>query len=71
MGKLTATEVKGLKEPGKYGDGGGLYLRVAPGGSKQWIQRITVDGKRQDLGLGGFPAVTLPEARKNGSRQED
>lgn len=64
MGKLTALEVKNLRLPGRYGDGGGLYLRVAPGGSKQWVQRVVVDGTRRDLGLGGYPAVSLSEARK-------
>ena len=46
-----------------YGDGGTLYLRVAPGGSRSWIQRITINGRRHDIGLGGFPLVTLAEAR--------
>ena len=56
--------VKALKEPGRYGDGGTLYLVVAPGGSKSWVQRFTVNGKRRDHGLGGFPLVTLAEARE-------
>ena len=64
MPKLTALEVKNLRLPGMHGDGNGLYLNIAKGGSKSWIQRITVDGKRRDLGLGGYPAVSLAEARK-------
>jgi hypothetical protein len=63
MGKLTAAKLKSLIEPGRYGDGDGLYLRIAPGGSRQWIQRIYVDGKRRDIGLGGYPAVSLAQAR--------
>ena len=63
MTRLTAVKVKNLKLPGRYGDGDGLYLNVAPGGSKSWIQRITVEGKRRDLGLGGYPGVSLAEAR--------
>ena len=47
-----------------YGDGGTLFLRVAPGGSRSWIQRITIDGKRRDIGLGGFPVVSLEKARR-------
>ena len=47
-----------------HGDGGTLFLRVAPGGSKSWVQRLTVDGKRRDMGLGGFPLVSLAEARE-------
>ena len=64
MGRLTVGMVKALKEPGRYGDGGTLYLVVAPGGSKSWVQRFTVNGKRRDHGLGGFPLVTLAEARE-------
>ena len=52
-----------LSKPGLHGDGGTLYLAVAPGGSKSWIQRLTIDGKRRDIGLGGFPLVSLAEAR--------
>ncbi|WP_423927270.1 tyrosine-type recombinase/integrase [Candidatus Palauibacter sp.] len=48
----------------KYGDQHGLILRVLPSGSKQWIWRGTVRGKRVDLGLGGYPYVTLAEARQ-------
>ena len=41
-----------------------LYLRVAPGGSKQWVQRIMIQGRRHDLGLGPFPLITLAAARR-------
>ena len=61
---LTAAFVRSVKEPGKYGDQHGLMLRVAPGGSKQFIWRGTVHGKRIDLGLGGFPYTSLAEARQ-------
>ena len=63
MGKLTVKRVEALKKPGLYGDGGTLYLRVAPGGSKHWIQRIVIDGRRRDMGLGGYPFVSLSKAR--------
>lgn len=63
MGKLTAAKVKAIARTGLHGDGGTLYLSVAPGGSKSWIQRLTVDGRRRDIGLGGFPLVSLAEAR--------
>lgn len=64
MGRLTAAKIRSLTEPGRYGDGGTLYLNVAPGGSKSWVQRLTIDGTRRDIGLGGFPLVTLAEARE-------
>ena len=51
--------------PGKYHDGEhGLFLRVKPSGSRQWLQRIVIQGKRMDIGLGGFPLVALAEARE-------
>lgn len=63
MPKLTAAFVRGVTKAGKYGDQHGLILRVQPSGSKQWIWRGTVNGKRRDLGLGGYPYVSLAEAR--------
>ena len=62
--KLTKAKITKLKKRGLYGDGGGLYLQVAKGGSKSWIQRIVVNGKRRNLGLGGYPLISLTEARK-------
>ncbi len=44
-------------------DGGTLYLNVAPGGSKSWIQRVIIKGRRHDIGLGGYPVVSLADAR--------
>ena len=64
MARLTAVKVKNLRHPGRYGDSQGLYLNVAQGGSKSWVQRIVVDGKRRDLGLGGYPTIGLAEARE-------
>ncbi len=64
MAGLTAEKVRGLRDRGRYGDGGGLYLYIAPGGTKSWVLRVRVDGRRTDKGLGGYPAVSLTEARK-------
>ena len=64
MASLSVARIKSLSNPGLHGDGGTLYLRVAPGGSKSWIQRLTIDRKRRDIGLGGFPLVSLAEARE-------
>ena len=64
MARLTVAKIRALSEPGMYGDGGTLFLRVARGGSKSWIQRLTIDGKRRDMGLGGWPLTTLTEARE-------
>ena len=64
MGKLTAKMVGQISDPGRYGDGAGLYLIVAPTGTKSWVQRVRIDGKRTDRGLGGIAKVTLSTARK-------
>lgn len=61
---LTALKVKQLTEPGKYGDGNGLYLIVDKSGAKRWMLRILVNGKRTDIGLGGTSLVSLAEARE-------
>ena len=63
MGKLTAAAVKAATRTGLHGDGGTLYLHVASGGSKSWIQRVTINGRRRDVGLGGWPVVSLAMAR--------
>ena len=60
---LTATKVRATTRPGKYGDMHGLILRVAPGGSKQWVWRGTVHGRRREYGLGSATYTTLAEAR--------
>ncbi len=64
MAKLTAKSVKALKKRGRYGDGDGLYLEVGRTGSKSWILRVTVHGRRRDIGLGGISWVSLAEARE-------
>ncbi len=61
---LSAVFVRQVSNPGRYGDGHGLYLLVQPNGSKQWIQRLTIRGKRTDMGLGGASCITLAEARE-------
>ncbi len=44
-------------------DGDGLYLDVQPTGTRSWVQRLVIRGRRRELGLGGFPLVPLKEAR--------
>ena len=63
MARLTAAKVKAIKKLGMHGDGNGLYLRVTGSGSRSWMQRIVIHGRRRDLGLGGYPAIGLAEAR--------
>ena len=61
---LTPAFVRNVSQAGRYCDGQGLYLDVRPSGSRGWIQRLTIRGCRTELGLGGFPLVSLKEARE-------
>jgi len=63
-GLLIPLQVGREANPGRYCDGGGLYLQVKPGGSKSWLFRYKVEGKSRMIGLGAFPDVSLSSARK-------
>ena len=65
MGKLTVAKIRTLTVPGMYRDEGTptLFFKVWPGGSRSWVQRVHIDGKPRCLGLGGYPLVSLDEAR--------
>ncbi|ANC86232.1 tyrosine-type recombinase/integrase [Sphingomonas sp. NIC1] len=62
--RLSAVFVRTIKDPGFYGDGHGLYLKVDASGAKRWVQRIVIHGKRRDIGLGSASLVSLAEARE-------
>lgn len=61
---LTAAFVRSVKDPGKYYDKNGLFLRVDARGAKRWVQRIVVRGKSREIGLGSASLVSLVEARE-------
>jgi integrase len=63
IGKLTALKVERAKEPGMYGDGGGLYLRVTEDGAKNWVFRFMLNGRPRWMGLGPLALYGLHEAR--------
>ena len=63
MRQFTDAKARKLSAPGPHTVDTALYLRVTDG-SKYWIQRITIRGKRHDLGLGAFPVVSVDEARE-------
>ena len=50
--------------PGRHGDGRGLFLYVKKSGSRSWVLRYQVAGRRRDLGLGAYPDVSLAMARE-------
>ena len=60
---LSSALVRNVAHAGRHCDGDGLYLEVQPSGTRSWIQRLSIRGRRRELGLGGFPLVSLKEAR--------
>ncbi len=65
--KLTAIKIKSLS-PGKYCDGGNLWLNKRDDGGSQWFLRFTIHGRRREMGLGSARLVSLKEARELAKR---
>lgn len=65
--KLSAASVK-HSLAGKYADGGGLWLFKREDGGGQWVLRVTVHGRRREMGLGAISDVSLKEAREEAER---
>lgn len=63
-GKLTVLKAKSLTQPGRYGDGDGLWLQVRSADKRSWLFRFTRHGQAREMGLGPFPGVSLAEARQ-------
>lgn len=68
--ELTALDVRRLVHPGgkrnvliSVGGVPGLHMQLTPKGGRSWVLRVKVGNLRRDIGLGGFPAVTLSQAR--------
>jgi len=62
--KLSARTVATTTKPGRYSDGGGLYLNVTATGRKNWVFRFTQAGRMTDMGLGSAAEITLARARE-------
>lgn len=76
--ELSALEVKRLQHPGTgrnatFAVGGvsGLILQITPNGGRTWLLRVTVGGRRREIGLGAFPDVTLAQARERAREAKD
>lgn len=76
--ELGALEVKRLEHPGRgrnvtFAVGGvaGLLLQITPNGGRTWVLRALVGEKRREIGLGGYPDVTLAQARDRGREARD
>jgi integrase len=68
LSRLTASQVKAAT-PGKYADGGGLWLHKRDDGGGQWFLRVTIHGRRREMGLGSISEVSLKEARETADKQ--
>ena len=64
MGNLTAAKIRAISKRGTFGDGNTLYLSVSASGAKSFTQRLRINGKVCELGLGGVKDVSLAEARE-------
>ena len=65
LSSVAVTRVRdGKGKPGRLYDGRGLFLEVQPSGSAHWLQRLTVHGRRREMGLGSIVTTTLAEARR-------
>lgn len=64
--EMSALAVKSLTSEGSFAVGGvpGLNLRVQEGGTRSWVMRYVLDGKRHQMGLGSYPEVGLADARE-------
>ena len=68
INKLTARTVDAAKAPGRFNDGGGLYLQVSKTGAKSWLFRYMLDGRSREMGLGSVLAVSLSKARERAAQ---
>jgi hypothetical protein len=63
INRLSALAVGKIKRPGYYFDGAGLVLQVSATGTKSWVFRYTLAGRRREMGLGSTRVVDLARAR--------
>ena len=68
LNRLNALAVARQTKPGRYGDGGGLYLQVGPSGSRCWVFRFMRDGRAREMGLGPVHTVPLALAREKAAQ---
>ena len=71
--ELGALAVKQIEAPGAHYVGGvqGLMLQVTAGAGRSWLLRAVIGGKRREMGLGSYPAVSLAQARVKASEARE
>ena len=69
--KLRARQLTHISQPGKYSDGGGLYLQISKTLVKSWVFRFRRDGVEHYMGLGPLHRVHLKEAREEARKARE
>lgn len=64
LNKLTVRDITKINMPGRYSDGGNLYLVVDVSGARRWVFLYRRENRAREMGLGGFNAVPLTKARE-------
>ncbi len=62
--KLSVASVRSMNRPGRYADGGGLYLQISKIKTKAWLFRFMQHGRARQMGLGTLAVVSLHDARE-------
>ena len=71
--EMSPLAVSRLSEQGLHFVGGvaGLGLQITPTQARSWLLRYSVGGKRREMGLGGFPDVTLADAKRRAREERE
>jgi hypothetical protein len=64
LNKLSLADIRNATEPGRYGDGGGLWLQISPSKTQSWLFRYTLDSRAREMGLGAVHTVNVSQARQ-------
>lgn len=62
--QLKSSDLRSITTPGLHADGGGLYLKVTPKGTRSWVLRYQIHGRRRSMGLGSIRDIGLAVARE-------
>ena len=65
--RISPARLRNLK-PGKYADGGNLWLFVKKNGSASWVLRYRLHGRSHAMGLGPWPDTDAAKARERALR---
>jgi hypothetical protein len=63
LNKLNDAKLEGLRQPGLYSDGGGLFLQVTTASARSWVYRFQLHGRRRGMALGSLTDIGLAAAR--------